>query len=329
MITLERRYQSSGAIGRKLINCGVKYTAALAAALAALAPLVANATEGGGSIYPIGVNTILAGFMPSPGDYAYLYGARYDSNHTLDGSGNDKAGINNFGAHVNALAFRYDHVWDGVTFLGANLMTRIGVPFVDLHLHFDVKTPKGIVHKDSSDTGLSDAAIIPLALGWHSPHLNQMVGIEFFLPTGDYDVHRLANVGRHYYSISPEYFFTLKPIDKVEISAKVMYLFNTTNHETNYSSGDELIIDYNLGYQVTPKLQVGANGYFYKQTTNDVQNGAIVNGGNEGRVLSAGPFIKYQPTRSLALVFKWQHEMLVENRTRGDRFWLQVAYKFR
>ena len=291
-------------------------------------PSIALATEGGGSIYPVGVNTVLAGVMPPPGNYVYFYGGRYDANHTLDSNGNDKPNISDFNAHVNAFAFRYDHVWNGVSFLGANLMTRVGVPFVDLHLSFDVKTPKGIVHQQSSDTGLSDAAIIPLALGWHSSWLHQMVGVELFLPTGDYDVHRLANAGRHYYSVAPEYFFTSIPIPSIEVSAKVMYLFNRPNRETNYHSGNEFIVDYNLGYQATPKIQFGANGYFYRQTTGDTQNGVTVGDGNKGRVLAAGPFIKYQATRSLAFVAKWQHEMLVQNRTRGNRFWLQVGYKF-
>lgn len=289
----------------------------------------AYATEGGGSIYPVGVNTVLAGVMPPPGDYIYVYGARYDADHTLDSNGNDKPNIRNFNAHANALAFRYDHVWDGVTFLGANLMTRVGVPFVDLHVSFDVKTPKGIVHQSGNNTGLSDAAVIPLALGWHSSWLHQMVGVELFFPTGSYDVHRLANVGRHYYTAAPEYFFTLIPIPSLEVSAKIMYLINSPNHESNYHSGNELIIDYNLGYQATPKIQFGANGYFYKQTTDDTVNGVTAGDGNKGRVLAVGPFVKYQPSKSLAFVAKWQHEMLVENRTRGNRFWLQMAYKFR
>jgi hypothetical protein len=303
--------------------------AKLAVLLATGAPSIVLATEGGGSIYPIGVNTVLAGVMPPPGDYVYFYGARYDANHTLGSDSNDKPNISSFNAHVNAFALRYDHVWSGVDFWGANLMTRVGVPFADLHLSFDIKTPKGIVHQQSTDTGLSDAAVIPLALGWHSPWLHQMVGVEFFFPTGNYDAHRLANVGRHYYSAAPTYFFTLAPIPSIEVSAKVMYLFNGPNRETNYHSGNELIVDYNLGYQATPAVQFGANGYFYRQTTDDTQNGITVGDGNRGRVLATGPFIKYQPSRSLAFVAKWQHEMLVQNRTRGNRFWIQMAYKFR
>ena len=33
----------------------------------------AHASEGGGSIYPYGLNTIASGVLPKPGSYLYMY----------------------------------------------------------------------------------------------------------------------------------------------------------------------------------------------------------------------------------------------------------------
>ena len=41
-------------------------------------------------------------------------------------------------------------------------------------------------------------------------------------------------------------------------------------------------------------IQIGATGYAYMHTTDDKQNGAIVNGnGNRGRVFALGPSMTY------------------------------------
>jgi hypothetical protein len=45
---------------------------------------------------------------------------------------------------------------------------------------------------------------------------------------------------------------------------------------------------------VTKKLAVGANGYFYQQTTADRLRGVIYTGGNKGRDLAIGPEVHYQ-----------------------------------
>lgn len=42
---------------------------------------------------------------------------------------------------------------------------------------------------------------------------------------------------------------------------------------TQYHSGQELIIDYSLGWGFGNGLTAGVGGYLYQQTTNDTQNG--------------------------------------------------------
>ena len=77
----------------------------------------------------------------------------------------------------------------------------------------------------------------------------------------------------------------------------------------------------------TPAWQVGLNGYLYLQVTDDELNGSAVPGGNKGRAVAIGPFVRYHPSKDWGITLKWQHEYLVENRASGNRFFLQVSAK--
>ena len=286
------------------------------------------ATEGGGTSKALGVDTVLSGVMPPPGLRITTFVGYYEADHTLDSSGNDRAGLSNFNVRATALTPRFQYVWPGVELWGANIETRLGLSLlVDAHVRFDVQTPGGRIHREGASTGLGDALIGPALLGWHSERFHQTAGLEFFLPTGKFDKAQLANTSRGYYAAGPAYLFTWLPTDAVEVSGSLIYLINQRNRDTNYRSGNEVSFDYGLGYGLNPAWQVGANGYLYKQVTDDKQNGQVFGDGNRGQVVAIGPFIRYHPSPDWGITFKWQREARVENKTRGDRFFLQVALR--
>lgn len=289
---------------------------------------IAHATEGGGNNYPVGVNTLLSGVQPPPGSHIYVYLQEYEAT-TLEGNNGSPSGsVSEFSLHAQAAAFRLSHVWRDITFLGATLESRTNIPFVNLDLHFDAHTPKGTVYKSGTATGLSDLTVGPLFLGWHLGNLHQIVGLEFFLPTGSYDTSRLVNLGRHYYSMQPNYAVTWMPVPNVEFSARALYSINSVNHATDYHSGNEFIVDYNAGFRFTPMWQIGVSGYFYRQVTDDTQHGQSVNGnGNRGQALAVGPSVAYG-TRKFSVALKYQREMMVRNRSEGNRIWLQMYMPF-
>lgn len=300
----------------------------IVALFGAVLPVNAGATEGGGSSLAVGVNTVMAGVMEPPGTYLKTFITQYDANHTLDTSGNDKAGVSNFQIRVDAANFRLSQIWSGVELWGATVETRVGFTgYVDAHVAFDVQTPTTTIHRDGSAHGSGDTLLGPALLGWHSVRYHQIAGIEFFLPTGDFDKTRLANTGRGYYAVGPAYFFTWLPTDVIEVSGNLTYLFNLKNPDTKYLSGNEVALDYGVGYALTDAWQIGASGYVYNQITGDKQNAQVVGDGNRGKVVSIGPFIRYHGGKEWGITFKWQHETLVENKTAGDRYWLQIAVK--
>ena len=97
------------------------------------------------------------------------------------------------------------------------------------------------------------------------------------LPTGQYSKNDLSNLGRNYYSFNPLWAFTYigdknSPIPGFEISSKFMYMINTINAETSYTSGQEFRMDYLIGQHVG-NWAFGINGQFLYQTTVDKQYG--------------------------------------------------------
>lgn len=290
---------------------------------------MAAGSEGGGSAKAFGVDTVLTGVMPPPGTLRLTtFLSYYEANQTLDGNGDPRPGISNFRLTAGAATLRFQYVWPDAKLWGADLETRLGfTAYLDPKVQFDVQTPAGSVHKQSSASGTGDALFGPLLLGWHGDSVHQITGFEFFLPTGHFNPSKLANLSRGYYSIAPAYWVTWFPNDNVEIGSNIFYLYNYKNPDTNYQTGQEVAIDYALGYAVTPVWQAGVSGYYYQQVTDDKLNGQDVAGGNRGRVLGIGPYIRYHPNTDFGITLKWQTETLVENRTKGNRFYLQFALK--
>ena len=286
----------------------------------------ALATEGGGSSKALGVDTVMAGVMPPPGLRLTTFLSGYEADKTLDADGNPRRGISDFHVRAEAATLRLQYVWPGVELWGANVETRFGgTAYVHSKLSFDVQTPGGRVHREDTAEAPGDILVAPVLLGWHGESVHQIAGIEFFLGTGAFDPTALVNPSRGYDAVGPAYFLTWFPNDRTEVSISSVYLYNWTNSHTNYQSGQEINVDYGVGYHVTPALQLGASGYLYKQVTDDRLNGQAVAGGNRGQALAIGPFVRWHPSDRWGVTFKWQAETSVRNRAEGNRFFLQIA----
>jgi len=99
---------------------------------------------------------------------------------------------------------------------------------------------------------------------------------------------------------------------------------NGVDTQTQYRSGNEFIWEYDAMQKITQKVAIGGNGYYYYQTTNDTQNGAIVGDGSRGRDLAIGPEIRAH-LGHIAVIAKYTKDTLVRNKTMGNAFWVQVG----
>lgn len=299
--------------------------------MAALALLVlagsAGATEGGGSSYPLGVETQFSGLMFPEGTYHLMYLNHYEARRTTDNDGNPNPRVARFRADANAVSYRFQHIWKDVRWLGAKVESRFALAMPSVDLDFAIARPAPLAPLDRSGkhTGLADPLLVPLALGWHGQRFHQIASVELVAPWGDYDAARPVNTGRNYWQVAPTYSYTWFPNANWEHSAKFRWGFNTRNKATGYESGDELSAEWSAGYRPRQGLSFGLQGFSYVQTSDDVQNGLPVNGhGNRARAHSIGPYVFYQVTPKFAVTLKTQTEFHTRNRAEGTRLWLQM-----
>jgi hypothetical protein len=272
------------------------------------------ALEAGKSIYSHGAENYMVGVIPPTGFAGLLYGMHYSSDRLNDSNG-DRVNIPNFKVEATGIVPRFVWVSDN-KILGGNFILDSLVPLVHL------KATAG--NENVSESGIGDI-MIGTALGYHhSPNLHSALALDFYLPTGDYDQNKIANIGTNRLTIEPAYAVTYIN-DKFNADIRVGYLYNGKNDDTNYESGDEFHFDYALGLN-HKNITYGISGYYQKQIKNDrLNNFELNNSKTEG--LSIGPSFKYQ-YQNWFITAKYEKEIMSKNRTEGDAFWIKTVLQF-
>jgi len=275
---------------------------------------VATATESGASVYPVGAETVLPGLAPDPGTSVLAnFDLFYQANALADGQGH--SAVSGFHFRLGGVAFKFEHNW-GVHVFGGTLISYVAQPI--LYEHLDGGLGSG------NKTGFSNTILEPAAVAYRRGALHWWYGMDFFTPGFSYNKTDLVNIGQHNAAMAPAAAFTYLPTHGTEISSKFQYIVNGQNNQTLYHSGNEFIWEYDVMQNIARKIAVGGNGYYYQQTTNDLQNGVIAGSGNRGRDLAVGPEIRAH-VGHLALIAKYQRDTLVRNKAIGNAFWLEMA----
>ena len=275
---------------------------------------VAGATEGGASVYPAGVETVMPGLMPGSGGTLFLEFDNFYQANSLAGPTGQSL-VPGFHLRVSAVAPKFVHNW-GLHLLGGELVSSAAVPF--LYEHLNAPFGKG----SKSGVGNPDFGVADIA--YHRGAWHWWYGVDVFTPGAQYDKGALLNIGQHNYATAPVGAFTYLPNGgRTELSSRVEYIVNFTDPATNYRSGHELIWEYDAMQSVTKKLAIGANGDYYQQTTDDLQNGLVLSG-TRARSVMVGPEIRYHLGRT-ELILKYQKETLAQNKPCGNSFWFQIG----
>ena len=121
--------------------------------------------------------------------------------------------------------------------------------------------------------------------------------IDVGVPTGKYSASRPVNLGNHFVVVDPYYAFTYER-KKVELSARLHYLWNSTNNDPfigfgieNMQSGQAFHINYATSYELFKSVRLGFNGYWLQQLTNHEINGVALLNSKE-RTVGLGPGIQ-------------------------------------
>ena len=291
------------------------YKKFLISALFLVTPLThVHALESGRSSYSLGGDSFSTGALPPPGLYFLGYYQRYDADRFNNQNGDSM--IPNFDLSVDAYVPRF--VWmTNEKILGGQLGFHIINPLV--------KVQNTVGNTKDSTFGFGDL-LLASVLAWHDGSHHYATGLEVAFPTGTYSENALANLGYNHYTIRPMVAYTFMNEDW-DASLKLTYNFNSENKATNYRSGEYFAGDYNLGYHLTPKLSVGAQGYFLKQITDDEITDKKID--FKSQVLGYGLGISYKLDKGYSFEAKYITETAVKNRTEGNTAWLRFVMPVR
>jgi hypothetical protein len=177
------------------------------------------------------------------------------------------------------------------------------------------------LHQDSS--GLGD---INLGAGYFLPFkqvdILPMIFVEF--PTGEYNSSKGANIGSNQYDIKPVIFLH-KTLGDFSIDAAAKYFFRLKNDTTNVLPGNELYLQFLLGYNLTDKFKIGPS-INWMISRDKEQNGVVID--NSAReTLSVGADVYYRFSW-LSVTFTYLYDTYTENSPRGHFFQLKTVYRF-
>jgi hypothetical protein len=292
------------------------------AAVLLLSTLPAHTTEKGGSVWPVGAESVaMATAVPHKGQTeVYNYNAFYEANQMTDGNGKK----------LPIPDFKLSHNW-GVDFLGGQIGSWIAVPNVYEQLH--------VPGAKFTNNAVGNINIVPFAVFNHQGIANWYYELQFETPGSGYQSGAALNIGQHNAAMTPSFGMTLTPHHLVkEISSRVDYVVNDPDHVSHYHSGNEFFWQFDSMREVPhTKASIGAIGYFYQQVTNDTSAGAPVVSTNadgtssigyKGRALDLGAQVSMPIGRRGGMAFKWERDTLVQNKPQGNAFWFQFAVPF-
>jgi len=209
------------------------------------------------------------------------------------------------------------------------------VPYLWVDVSANVTAGPITGQRSSSINNVGDIVLMPLMLNYNvNSNLNVNFRTGIYAPTGDYQVGRLANTGKNFWTFEPTLGLMYFGVNNGrEASVFVGADFNTENEATSYTSGTQLHLDGTLA-QHFPLFGglagVGVNGFWYDQVSADSGSGATF-GAFEGRTTGVGPVLSYVfkvgKTDMIAEV-KWLDELDTTKRLEGSMVWFKLVAKF-
>lgn len=215
--------------------------------------------------------------------------------------------------------------------LGGFYGAEILLPLADV----DVDTSFG--PKDR-ERGVGDLIVSPFILQWTDhklfgmPYFHRFV-FDMTLPTGSYDRNRPVNAGSNLVSINPYYAFTIMPTERLELSARLHYLWNSENDRPFVGAGAETVqpgqafhANYAASCEVIKGVRLGVNGYVLQQFTEDKMDGRS-QANSEERVFGIGPGIRLSVS-GMSLYINSYFETGAENRPEGTKVVFRLSKAF-
>jgi hypothetical protein len=303
----------------------------------ALVAATAPAEEGGSGHYMPGSMSSFVDGVPPGETFIARYNLLYYNGSVSADVPLPIGGQSTLGASATSWAQGLSLLWRPPIDLGDRWSYALSatIPFVWMNVSANVTSGPLTGNRSSSLNGLGDLVLMPLMLNYNiNSNLNVNFRTGIYAPTGDYEVGRLANTGKNFWTFEPTLGLMYFGVNNGrEASVFVGVDFNTENPDTSYQSGTQFHVDGTLA-QHFPLFGglagVGVNGFWYDQITGDSGSGANF-GDFEARTTGVGPVASYVfklGKVDLLAEVKWLHEVDTTRRLEGDIVWFKLVAKF-
>jgi hypothetical protein len=215
--------------------------------------------------------------------------------------------------------------------LGGFYGAEILLPLADVDVDVSLGTRE-------RERGVGDLIVSPFILQWTDhqlfgkPYFHRFV-FDLTLPTGAYDRNRAVNIGNNLISINPYYAFTIMPTDKLELSGRLHYLWNSENDEpfsgmgaSSVQPGQAFHANYAASYEVIKGVRLGINGYMLQQLSEDKVDGHRLANSKE-RIFGVGPGLQVT-TNGISIFLNSYLETGAENRPEGTKIVFRLSKAF-
>ena len=311
--------------------------AAMALVVTASLHGIASAEEGGSGHYTPGSMASFIDIVPAKETFV----ARFNYLN-YDGSFSKQlpfAGLVVAEAEAKSSAYGLTLVWRPPIEIGPGWSYAMSatIPYVTLEVSGNVQSGAGAATGPRSErtTGLGDVVLIPLMLNYiFDPDFSTNFRVTAYAPTGSYELGRLANTGKNFWTIEPTLaLMYFGQQNGIEASLFTGISFNRENPDTQYKSGTSLHFDGTLAQHFPfagGLTGVGLSGFYYEQISGDSGAGATF-GDFKSRTMGLGLAASYVAKlggNDTVTELKWMRESNTRNRLEGDYLWFKFLYKF-
>lgn len=279
----------------------------------------------------LGLTNIYDGFAGKPGFVYVNYTQAYGTHQINDASGNDL----HTDLKINSLLSLHQIIYlTSVKLLGGNLGFTVVVPIVNINATSESQQSPNV------NPSMIGDILQGTSIQWSGKKLfgkafSHRVEFDISFPTGSYHQKYAINPSSHLYNFGVYHAFTLFLTDKVTVSSRNQFNYNSKILGKLDKPGAFYNGNYAVEFEVIKNLHLQAAAYYLSQLNEDSYDGdpnyykthyQIVN--TKQSVLGYGPGVAYFGKGGLLIEGKMFFETGARNTTQGIRPTLHIVIPF-
>jgi hypothetical protein len=337
-----------------------RWTWASCVAIASSILICAAEDSHAGNLEPAGINlgatSFFDGFGRNEEGFVYLvYGQYGFARSVRDNSGNDLRIFNNPKINVFSLINQLVYVlpealFDDSAHVGMDFL----LPIVAFDTSFDPPPPIPGIQLHDNGVGVGDLTFGPFLqfrptiAGGH-PVFSHRIELDLTAPIGKYDPTKDINQGANFAWFNPCWALTFLPFAGFELSARLNYLYNFTNHRpagippappgaptvSSAQAGQAGWVNFAASYAIVSSFRFGVNGYYFQQFTTDTyrysdgsENSGTPADSGKASFLGIGPGAAWDADQNNKLLVNFYFQTVVKNVPQSDVLNLHYIHSF-